>query len=69
MQEFDNLSDTFMSEDNISHLDLTEMQDSLRAVIALLSGFTVTSASAMSLLIYKEALSNDIPRITACITV
>jgi len=69
MQEFDNLSDTFMSEDNISHLNLTEMQDRLRAETALPSGFTVTSVSATSLLIYKVSLSNDIPTITACITV
>ena len=40
MQKFDNLSDTFMSEDNISHLDLTEIQDRLRAESALPSGFT-----------------------------
>jgi len=69
MKQFENLEETFMAEDNISQLDLNEVHDKLRSETAIPSGFTVTSISPAALLIYILAVTDDIPRIKANITV
>jgi len=68
-QEFKNLAETFMSEDNISHLDVTPLGNRLRAETVLPSGFTILSVSPTVLLICTLDISNNVPRIKASITV
>jgi len=67
-RELEDLAETFMAEDSISHLDLNDLTDKLRAE-TIPEGFTVVPVSQLCLLISVLDVSTDIPKIRASISV
>jgi hypothetical protein len=69
MAEFELLADTFMAEDDNTHIALEDIADRLKTEAALPDDFSVTLITNQYLFIYLLSHTDGIPRITTSISV